>query len=43
MIKKIIGFGIVAALGLNLTATTIYAGADYPSMTRNATPMHQIV
>ena len=43
MIKKFIGLGIAAALGLSITTTTIYAGADYPSMTRNATPMHQIV
>jgi len=43
MIKKLLGLGIAAALGLSITTTTIYAGADYPSMTRNATPMHQIV
>ena len=43
MIKKLMGLGIAAALGLSTTTTTIYAGADYPSMTRNATPMHQIV
>ena len=42
MFKKFIGIGIVVGLGLSLT-TTIYAGANYPSMTRNATPMHQIV
>ena len=43
MIKKIMGLGISAALGLSITSTSIYAGADYPSMTRNATPMHQVV
>ena len=43
MFKKLIGLGIAAALGLSITTTTIYAGADYPSMTRNATPMNQII
>ena len=43
MIKKLTGLGIAAALALSITSTSIYAGADYPSMTRNTTPMHQIV
>ena len=43
MIKKLIVLGLAAAIGLSITTKTIYAGADYPSMTRNATPMHQIV
>ena len=43
MIKKTFAFGIAAALGISITSTEIYAGADYPSMTRNSTPMHQIV
>ena len=43
MFKKLIGLGIAAALGLSITTTTIYAGADYPSMPRNATPMNQII
>ena len=43
MFKKLIGLGISAALGLSITTTTIYAGADYPSMTRDATPMNQII
>ena len=43
MIKKLMGLGIAATLGLFLiTAKTIYAGEDYPSMTINATLMHQI-
>ena len=43
MIKKLMCLGITAALGLSITSTAIYAAADYPSMTRNATPMHHIV
>ena len=43
MIKKLMGLGITTAFGISITTTTIYAEADYPSMTRNATPMHQIV
>ena len=43
MIKKLMCLGITAALGLSITSTAIYAAADYPSMTRNATPMHQII
>ena len=43
MIKKLMGLGIAAAIGLSITTTKIYAGADYPSMTRTTTPMHQIV
>ena len=43
MIKKLLGLGIAAAIGLSITTTKVYAGADYPSMTRTATPMHQIV
>ena len=43
MIKKFMSLGIATALGLSITSTAIYAGADYPSMTRNATPMHQVV
>ena len=43
MIKKLMSVGMAAALGLSITTKKIYAGADYPSMTRNATPMHQII
>ena len=43
MIKKLMVLGITLALGLSVTTTTIYAGVDYPSMTRNTTPMPQIV
>ena len=43
MIKKLVGLGIATVLGLSITTTKIYAGADYPSMTKNATPMHQII
>ncbi len=44
MNKKFIMIIVAATLGIGMaTAKTIYAGADYPSMTREATPMHQIV
>ena len=44
MNKKFIMIVVAATLGIGMaTAKTIYAGADYPSMTREATPMHQIV
>ena len=43
MIKKLMGLGITTAFGISITTTTIYAEADYPSMTRDATPMHQMV
>ena len=44
MSKKLFVVGIAAILGFSLaTTTTVYAVANYHSMARNATPMHQIV
>jgi len=44
MIKKLVMLGIAATFGIGIgAAQTIYAGADYPSMTRDSTPMHQTV
>jgi len=42
MIKKLMGLGLTAAIGIGITTTTIYAGANFPSMPRDTIPIHQI-